>query len=78
MTKCDNTGIKAVYNYKNWSRKNVTSDITSSGLLRGIKIVYNYNNEDCVMTRGRTNVTSEITPSSFDLIIHSYNNVRLF
>ena len=30
----------------------------------GIKIVYTYNNEDYVMTRGRQNVTSERTPST--------------
>ena len=29
-----------------------------------LKIVYNYNNDDYVMTRGRKNVTSESTPST--------------
>ena len=30
----------------------------------GITIVYNYNNDNYVMTRSRTNVTSESTPST--------------
>ena len=29
----------------------------------GFKAVYNYKNEDYVITRGRQNVTSESTPS---------------
>ena len=42
MTKCDNLGIKAVYNYKNrilllQGPKNVTSEITSSGFLTSYK-----------------------------------------
>ena len=43
----------------------------------GITIVYNYSNEDYVMTMGRKNVTSQGIPSTFFIPIHSYNNVGL-
>ena len=47
-------------------RKNLIFTYASSGIYSkgicgrsGIKIVFNYNNEDYVMTRGRKNVTGE-------------------